>query len=188
MREFAKMNLLITGLPGVGKTTLIRKISGELKDFHPVGFYTAEIRDQGIRKGFELMGLDGRNGILAHQDVRTPFRVGRYHVDVKGFEDFLEGISFLKPSSHLIIIDEIGRMECFSERFTTLLKRVLDSEKCVIATIALKGGGIISEIKARKDVQLFELTRRNRNGLLSEILWKMNLKREGYSSGSNRRS
>jgi Cdc6-like AAA superfamily ATPase len=56
-----KKNLLITGLPGVGKTTLIRKLSEELKDLHPAGFYTQEIREEGVRKGFELISLDGEH-------------------------------------------------------------------------------------------------------------------------------
>jgi nucleoside-triphosphatase THEP1 len=37
----AKKNILITGLPGVGKTTLIKNIVAALKDLRPVGFYTA---------------------------------------------------------------------------------------------------------------------------------------------------
>lgn len=60
-------NILITGMPGVGKTTLIKRLSEELKDYHPVGFYTAEIREEGVRKGFELIGLDGRRGFFLIQ-------------------------------------------------------------------------------------------------------------------------
>ena len=52
-----KKNLLITGLPGVGKTTLIKKVWEELRHLHPVGFYTAEIREEVLRKGFELVSL-----------------------------------------------------------------------------------------------------------------------------------
>ena len=59
-----KKNILITGLPGIGKTTLIRRLYEELKDTHPVGFYTGEIRENGVRKGFELISLDGRRGLL----------------------------------------------------------------------------------------------------------------------------
>jgi nucleoside-triphosphatase len=165
----AKKNLLITGIPGVGKTTLIKKLSEGLKDFHPIGFYTAEIREEGERKGFELISLDGKKGLLSHKDIRSPYKVGRYKVDVKGFEDFLDSISFLNSSNRLIIIDEIGKMECFSDRFKKLLKEIIDSEKWVIATIALKGSGLIAEAKERKDVKLFEITKKNRDSLLKEI-------------------
>lgn len=165
-----KKNILITGLPGTGKTTLIKKLSGGLKDFKPVGFYTSEIREKGVRKGFELVSLDGRKGLLSHVDIKSPYRVGKYRVDVKGFEDFLDSISFLSHETNLIFIDEIGKMECFSGKFKILLKGILDSEKFVIATIAIKGSGIISDIKTRDGVMLFEMTQSNRDYILSEIL------------------
>jgi len=166
----AKKNILITGLPGVGKTTLVKKLIEELKQFHPAGFYTGEIREEGTRKGFELISLDGRKELLSHADIQSPKRVGKYKVHVEGFETFLRSIPLLNPSSHLIVIDEIGKMECSSDQFKNLLKEILDSEKRVIATIAFKGGGIIEEVKKRKDVKLFEITQRNRNSILPEIL------------------
>ena len=76
-----KKNILITGLPGVGKTTIIKKLSEELRKFHPVGFYTEEIREKGIRKGFKLIGLDGGEGILSHVDVKSTYTVGKYNVE-----------------------------------------------------------------------------------------------------------
>jgi nucleoside-triphosphatase len=165
-----KKNLLVTGLPGVGKTTLIKKLSEALKDFRPVGFYTEEIRERGERKGFELISLEGKKGLLSHKDIRSPYQVGQYKVDIKGFEEFLDSISFFNPLTRLIIIDEIGKMECLSDQFKKLLKEILDPKKRVIATIALKGSGLIAEIKERKDVQCFEITKKNRDSLFSEIL------------------
>jgi nucleoside-triphosphatase len=171
-----KKNLFIAGLPGVGKTTLIKKLYKRLKDFRPVGFYTEELREGGERKGFELISLEGDRGLLSHKQIESPYRVGQYRVDVKGFEDFLGSISFLDPLSHLIIIDEIGKMECLSEQFKKLLKAILDSEKWVIATIALKGTGLITEVKERQDVKLFEITKRNRESVFAEILTEVNIK------------
>ena len=165
-----KKNFLITGLPGVGKTTLIKKISEALKSLHPVGFYTAEIREGGERKGFELISLEGRRGLLSHKEIRSPYKVGQYNVDIKGFEDFIDSIFFFNPLTRLIIIDEIGKMECLSDQFKRLLKEILDSEKWVITTIALKGSGLIAEVKERNDVRLFEITKKNRDSLFSEIL------------------
>ena len=164
-----RKNLLITGLPGVGKTALIKKTCEALKRFDPVGFYTEEIREGSERKGFELIGSNGRRGLLSHKNIRSPYRVGQYKVDIKGFEGFLGTISFFNPLTRLIVIDEIGKMECLSESFKELLKEILDSEKTLIATIALKGSGLIAEVKKRKDVQLFEITKGNRDFLLKEI-------------------
>ena len=154
----------------MGKTTLIRKLTEALKSLHPVGFYTEEIREENGRKGFELISLEGKRGLLSHKQIESPYRVGQYRVDVKGFEDFLSSISFLNPFTHLIIIDEIGKMECFSNQFKKLLEEILDSEKWVIATIALKGSGTIEKVKKRQDIRLFEITQKNRDALFSEIL------------------
>jgi len=154
----------------VGKTTLVKKFVEELKQFHPVGFYTEEIREKGTRKGFELISLDGRRGLLSHIDIQSPHRVGKYKVDVKGFGAFLGSIPLLNLSTRLVIIDEIGKMECFSERFKECLTACLNSEKWVLATIALKGGGFIEEVKRRHDIKLFEITQRNRDSLLLDIL------------------
>ena len=81
--------LLITGRPGVGKTTLIKQVAQMLQNFHPVGFYTEEIREQGERVGFQLVSLDGQTRTMSHIDISGPFRVGRYGVEVEGFERFL---------------------------------------------------------------------------------------------------
>ena len=165
-----KKNILITGLPGIGKTTLVKKLSEELKHLRPAGFYTAEIREEGERKGFELISLDGKRGLLSHKNIKSPFRVGQYRVDIESFENFLDSIPFFDPPNRLIIIDEIGKMECLSEPFKNLLKKIFDSGKLVIATIALKGSGLIAEIKERHDTKLFEMTKYNRDSLLLEIL------------------
>jgi nucleoside-triphosphatase len=170
VRESASRKILITGPPGVGKTTLIKKTGRELTDLHPVGFYTEEIRENGVRKGFELISLSGKRGLLSHIDIRSPYRVSRYGVDISRFEDFLDFIPFSERGTEIVIIDEIGKMECFSKKFERIVRKLLDSEKVLISTIALKGGSFIAEVKKRNDIKLFEMSPANRDSLLSEIL------------------
>lgn len=165
-----KKNILITGVPGVGKTTLIMKIIAAMKDVGPVGFYTEEIREQGIRTGFSLINTTGDRSIFAHVNIKSRFKVGKYGVDVSGFEALIEQIPFFDDTAGIIVIDEIGKMECFSTIFTKLVRALLDSEKSFITTIALKGEGLIAEVKRRPDIELFEITRDNRNDLLQRIL------------------
>jgi nucleoside-triphosphatase len=167
--ERLKKNILITGVPGIGKTTIIVRLLEALKDFCAAGFYTKEIRRGGIRKGFELIDLNGRKSLLSHVSIKSPFRVSKYGVDLQAFDEFLDAIAFFDSSTDLIIIDEIGKMECLSQKFNTLLEKILDSEKLLIATIALKGSGIIKRIKERPDIRLFEMTRDNRDSLARDI-------------------
>jgi len=172
----ARKNLLVTGLPGVGKTTLIKKLAESLKSLHPIGFYTEEIREAGERNGFELVSLEGKRALLSHKGIRSLHRVGAYKVDIKGFEDFLDSISFFNPLARLVIIDEIGKMECLCDQFVKLLEEILDSEKWVIATIALKGSGLIEKIKKRQNIRLFEITQENKDALFSEILEEVKIR------------
>jgi nucleoside-triphosphatase len=164
-----RKNLMITGLPGTGKTTLILKLAAALSPWNPVGFSTREIRRDGVRTGFELAGFDGTTRILADAGLKSRFRVGKYGVDVKGFEEYLRTLQF-DPGTRIAIIDEIGKMEWISLQFRTIVENLLSSPTLLIATIAMHGGEDFEKIKAREDVLVFLLTRKNRDALLSEIL------------------
>ncbi len=164
-----KKNLFVTGLPGTGKTTLIRRILDGLPPGTAVsGFFTAEMRESGERVGFTVNTLDGQSRLLAHVRIGGHARVGRYGVDVAGFEGLV--LPLLEPDrARLYVIDEIGRMECFSRVFCASVKGLLDSGAPVLGAVALKGGGFIAEVKARDDVALCEVTSRNRDRLVDEI-------------------
>ncbi len=160
---------LITGKPGVGKTTLVQKIIEQMRSINMAGFFTAEIRYMGSRLGFELQGLSGERRILAHMEIDSQNRVGRYGVDTNGFEEFLEALDLLNPDVELIVIDEIAKMELFSNRFRSLVHNALNSDKQVLASISLKGNEFIREIKQRLDIHLMEVTHDNRDRL-SEVI------------------
>lgn len=162
-------HLLITGLPGVGKTTLIRDLARRLTAYHPAGFYTEEIRVKGVRQGFRLVALDGREQVLSRVEHRGPHRVGRYGVDVPAFERLLAELDLCHSPARVVVIDEIGKMECCSERFVRDITLLLDSPKTVIATIALKGEGCIRAIKQRPDCRVITVTAQNRDQLVEPL-------------------
>lgn len=163
-------NLLLTGPPGCGKTTLVRRVVQELGVLPMAGFYTEEIREGRERAGFALVGLDGRRGVLSHVGVRSPHRVGRYGVDIAGFESFLQGIHAGNAGLRLIVIDEIGKMECFSGRFRDLIRQCLVGPVPFLATIALRGTPPIEGIKARPDVRVITMSREDREEKYRELL------------------
>ncbi|MGB2810043.1 MAG: NTPase [Sedimentisphaerales bacterium] len=163
--------IFLTGLPRSGKTTAVMKIITNLHCEKVAGFYTQEIREGGTRKGFSWQRLDGATGTLAHVDIKGPFRVGKYGVDVAGFEKTVVPILDAEESdTKLFVIDEIGKMECFSEKFVIAVRRLFKSNKSILATVALKGSGLISEVKNYSNTKLFNLTRQNRDKTIVEIL------------------
>ncbi len=163
--------ILLTGLPGCGKTTAVMQIIANLDPEKVAGFHTQEIRQNNTRKGFNWTSLDGAIGILAHVDIKGPFRVGKYGVDVVGFEKSVVPILDIeRANTELFVLDEIGKMECLSERFVGAVRRLFASDKSVLATVALKGGGLISEIKNYPGTKLFNLTRQGRDKTIAEIL------------------
>jgi len=166
----ASVKILLTGLPGCGKTTAVMKIIDTLGCEKVQGFYTREIRQNNIRKGFSWKRLDGADGTLAHINIKGPLRVGKYGVDVAGFEESVVPILDIEQvAAELFIIDEIGKMECLSEKFVAAVRRLFASEKSVLATVAQKGKGLISEVKKYPNTKVFNLTRSDCDKTVTEI-------------------
>ncbi|MBP7409918.1 nucleoside-triphosphatase [Methanoculleus sp. 10] len=162
-------NLLITGQPGSGKTTLIRRLAERFAGCSPVGFYTAEVREGGVRVGFDLVSLAGDRRSFARTGYPGHCRVGRYGVDIEGFEEFLSSVPFTAPGVRLVIVDEIGKMECCSGVFHRVIREVLDAAAPCVATIAQRGAPGFDRIRTRADVRVVKVTRSNRDSLLPEV-------------------
>ncbi len=156
-------NILITGWPGVGKTTLIKMVLGELR-ISPVGFYTEEIRENGHRTGFRIKsltpGLPRMEGVLARVGLAGPYRVGRYGVNKKDIEEVgARALEDARDGDSLIVIDEIGNMEIISARFQRAVISCLESPQPVLGVIKAGRGPFVDRIKSRPDVEIIELTR-----------------------------
>ncbi len=162
-------NILITGRPGVGKTTAVKGILSAL-GIEPGGFYTEEIRVGRERKGFMIKTFGGKSGILAHVDNRGSPRVGKYGVDVESFEtSALRELEDTISNGQLVVIDEVGKMELFSQRFRELVLKALDGPVPVLGVITESGNGFIKNIKQRPDVRLVRITVENRDAVISDI-------------------
>lgn len=161
--------LLITGMPGVGKTTVIRRVADKLEPDELRGFYTEEIREAGERRGFRLMGFDGTKRVIAHAGFPKTFRVGKYGVDIQALD---ESAALLQadPAAQLYLVDEIGKMECLSEHFVAAMRILLAGSTPIMATVGARGSGFIAEVKRCPDGELCEVTRDNRDDLPARML------------------
>jgi nucleoside-triphosphatase len=162
-------NILITGMPGSGKTTIIRKLCIIFKEFNPVGFITSEVIEENNIVGFEVSNLFGDSRVFAHTKIKSKVSVGKYKIDLRIFDDFLDKTFSKEKKTGLYIIDEISKIECASKKFSKLIIELLESERPVIAAIADKGTGLISDIKKREDVALYEINGHNRDLRIKEL-------------------
>lgn len=164
-----KPNLLLTGAPGVGKTTAIMRTLKTI-DLEAQGFYTREIKEKGKRKGFAIVTLDGREAPLAHVDFPGPPNVGKYGVDMRAMINLAVTALEVDQPGDIMIVDEIGPMECASSAFCGVVSSLLDGSYPVLGTISRRGGEFIDEVKKRKDVEIWEVTTKNRNQIPDKIV------------------
>jgi len=162
-------NILLTGPPRCGKSTVIEKLVKQIQ--RPViGFFTREVKEKGRRVGFAIITLDGKEGILAHEESKSPRRVGKYRVNIDELDRIAVPSMILRSADQMVIIDEIGKMECFSPLFRETLIKTLDSANPVIGSIAQRGNPFIEKIKVRKDVFLVTVSEKNRDSLPAYLL------------------
>ncbi|KAM6916413.1 cancer-related nucleoside-triphosphatase [Xenentodon cancila] len=181
-------HVVVTGPPGVGKTTLIQKACEALllSGVGAEGFYTEEVREGGRRVGFDVVTLSGERGHLSRirdgpggSQGRREYTVGQYVVDLPSFEGLVLPLfrnlgSTDGCSRKVFVIDEIGKMELFSQSFIRAVRQTLDNAPCtILCTIPVPKGkplGLVEEVRSRRDVKVFTVSKDNRNALLQDIL------------------
>src|SRR5512136_1451107 len=169
--------LILTGRPGIGKTTIIKAVIAQLGD-RAGGFYTEEIQGPGGRKGFRLLTLDGRTAVMAHVDIRSRHRVGRYGVDVQTLDAV--GVAAVRAAIEAsevaaVVVDEIGKMEMFSSEFRGVVIKAMSSRKDVVATIMQKKHTWVDALKAMPQATVWEITEANRDEMPGRVIqWVTN--------------
>ncbi len=162
--------ILLAGRPGVGKTTIIKQVVDVLGG-EAGGFYTEEIRRGGRRLGFKIITLEGEEGILAHVDIKGAPRVSKYGVNVRDLEEV--GVAALRRAieeRRYVVIDEIGKMELYSQEFRRAVVEALGSEKVVLGTVLAGPHPWVDTLKVRPQVTVLTVTQGNREGIARWIL------------------
>ncbi|XP_051508365.1 cancer-related nucleoside-triphosphatase isoform X1 [Myxocyprinus asiaticus] len=206
-------HVFLTGIPGVGKTTLVKKVCEAVVSSGVTvnGFYTEEVRERGRRVGFDVVTVSGERGRLSRvryflclslsmrQSLlvcmlfqsstntlsdssaesttdRREYRVGQYAVDLQSFESVALPLfrDMREGNRRVFVIDEIGKMELFSQPFIRAVRHTLDSSSCsILGTIPVPKGkplALVEEVRSRQDVKIFMVTKENRERIFDDIV------------------
>jgi nucleoside-triphosphatase len=166
--------LLLTGNPGVGKTTVLMKTVNALKEkgICVGGMISREVREGGTRVGFEILDLTGsRRGWLAHVNQKNGPQVGKYRVNMEDLNGIgAQAVTDAVENCDVVAIDEIGPMELFSEKFKEAVRKALKNSKLVLAVVHWKAQDtLINEAKKREDAETTPVTLENREILHKQI-------------------
>lgn len=161
--------ILLSGPPQCGKTTVVQKVAAGWPG-KAAGFYTREVRQGGIRLGFEIVTLAGDAALLSHVDFPGPYRVGKYGVDLENFHRVALPALEVIPGVDLIVVDEVGKMECLSARFVAAMENLWVAPVPLLITVAAHGGGYIAALKAKPGKTLITVTPGTRETLPDRIL------------------
>jgi len=169
-----RVRIAVTGPPGCGKTTLIRRVVEGLRSQGRMsigGIYTEEIREGGQRKGFSIVDIaTGRRGILAHIAIPSGPRVGKYRVNLKDIKEVaVPAIMEALETKDLLVIDEIAPMELASPEFVKAVEAALKSERHLLFAIQQRSVHPLVQ-RIRREFSVYGITPSNRDGLFREIV------------------
>ena len=162
-----KRVLILMGIPGIGKTTVLIKAINALKEKGCCvgGIISREVRESGTRVGFEILDLSSnRKGWLAHVNQKVGPRVGKYSVNMEDLNNIgAQAIADAIENCDVIVVDEIGPMELFSAKFKKAVKKALEGYNPVLAVVHWKAQNkLIDLAKKREDAETIIVTAENR--------------------------
>ena len=161
-------NIFITGPPRSGKSTMVSQIIDEL-GLNTEGLKTPDIRKNGERKGFKLVDIKtGEEGILSHVDQQEGPKVSKYRVNMDDLQRFTElSLENISDDCDIVVIDEIGTMELYSDRFKQAVLKRLKDDAPVLAVLhrhhidKYEGYGEVLELtKSNYDILKIELKKK----------------------------
>jgi nucleoside-triphosphatase len=133
------------------------------------GFLTRELHQRGRRVGFEIETFEGERGVLAHVELPGPPRVGRYGVDLEAFEELALPAMKLPGDKHVVLLDELGKMELASRRFGEATLALFDEPVPIVASVQTRPHPFTVRLRRRAEGETLPLTTANRDRLPGEL-------------------
>lgn len=184
--------LLVSGKPGIGKTTILLKCVKELreKNLKVGGIISKEVRSGSSRIGFEIIDLNSNaRGWLAQIGRNAGPHIGKYSVNLEDLETI--GVAAIEGAilnSDVVGIDEVGPMELLSRKFRESVTKAVQSGKLLIAVIHVRSTDrLIDDLMKREDARLYSVTTENRDRLhgliVKDALESLNAKSPTLNEG-----
>ena len=161
------LRIAVTGSPGVGKSTLVAKVTSGTK-LRVGGVLARDRRYKDRRTGFELLDLStGMVGILADESGDGP-QLGKYRVHLDDLDRIGAQAVENAIACDLIVVDEVGPMELSSHRFVLAVEKAIASPKPMLVVLHQWSNHRLAK-KIRGSFRVFTVTRENRDSLVDEI-------------------
>ena len=167
--------IVLTGAPGVGKTTAVIRVARALKErgVKVGGIVSRELRINNMRVGFEFIDLTTNDRTVLASITGNGPKVGKYFVNVAGCRFAAERLTNAVRNSDVIICDEIGPMELKSREFIDSVKNLLEVDKKVIVVVHQKLQHLLTDEFRNKSSLLINLDLENREKANEILLDKL---------------
>lgn len=170
-------NWILTGEPGIGKTTVIQRTVSQLRGdgITVAGIIAPERRSEGGRTGFDIASLDGSIvRQMASRDWTEEPKIGAYGVDVQAIDTVTESV--LPPArrhADVVVIDEIGPMQTRSDRFVAEVRETIAAT--VPTLVSIKQAGLSDRLRmvGANEFTPIEVTEDNREELPDQLTAEM---------------
>ena len=170
--------VFLTGIPGVGKSTIVRKVVERTRQegIKVGGMTSSDLRSGPTRVGFEIRNLmTGEAGVLAHVNQATGPRIGKYHMKSEDLDRIgVEAIVSAIKHADLVVIDEVGPMELTSRGFKEAVQAALACGKPLLGTVHRSAQDpLVNAIRRDRAVEVIEVTNENRDSLSDVLLERL---------------
>lgn len=165
---YSLLKVFLYGKRGAGKSTIIKKLLGEL-GLQPSGFLTVRgPADAEGKSDFYIVGAAGGQ-ISAHNRVAYSFSDGRWESYGEVFDDIGAGLLNFIGKPEIVVMDELGFMEAKAHKFQKRVLEILGEDIPVIGVVKNRPEPFLQSVMNHPSVITMEITEENRGSVYAEL-------------------